>query len=186
MNDDDVRRMLANLPNPAAPVEVRQRVLDALASQSQGGEVVPLTPRHQRRLRWLSAAAAAAAVAALLGMGRAQPQPTPVAEQPLLRSGALYEPADFGPALRARWAGGQQSARMSQPQLADCTRAVAAHGRVRGADTGQYGNSPAVILITSYPAQPDYEEIWVLTPACAPGTPTVVRHMIFDVDPSAD
>ena len=64
MNEDELRSRLSALPSPPMPDDVHSAISAALASEAQarptGGEVVALTPRHQRRLSGLLIPAAVA------------------------------------------------------------------------------------------------------------------------------
>lgn len=184
-DDEQIRRHLAALPRPAMPAEVTDRIHQRLAEETK---VTPIA--GGRRMTVLVAAAAVAGVMALVGLGL-QPQTEPVpAQSPVLRAGAVFEPETFATQLRQRYLDMSTRTRVtatfadSPRTLQACTDAVSAQGRILGVDAGRYGRTEAVILITKYPADREYEEIWVVTPGCGPQDSNVIRHMLFDVDPS--
>ena len=188
MNDDQVRSHLRALPTAQMPESVRSSVHAALAEPTN---VIPITQGHRRRLRTLLVAAAAAAVLALVGLAEGPRPATYTASGPVMHAGAIFEPENFAATLRERFLGGAPAVSFTNTfadnpaALAECTRAVAAYGRLLGVDAGQYSSRPAVVLITSYPGNTEYEEIWVVTPTCSAADPAIMRHMLFDLDNSA-
>ena len=154
MNEDELRSRLSALPSPPMPDDVHSAISAALASEAQarptGGEVVALTPRHQRRLSGLLIAAAVAGVLMLLAVTVQSPTPPGGTQSPVVRAGAIYAPEDFAQQLTQRF--------LSAPA--------------------------AVVIVTSYPAHSEYEEVWVVNPGCGTGDVRVIRHMVYDVDES--
>jgi hypothetical protein len=181
-----VRSALSGLPRPVMPDSVRRAVEQRLEIEA-AADVVALPPVHRRRLTGLVAAASFAAFAALLGAGMPK-DPQPVArEAPLMRAGAVYTPGGFGNEVASRFA----ARPTTQPtgtfadnpaEISECVRAVRAYGVLLAVDTGSYDASAAVVLITRSPMNFDYEEVWVVTPACGPRSGQVLRHMVNNVD----
>jgi hypothetical protein len=195
MNEDELQSRLSALPSPPMPDHVTSAISAALAAEAQSrptdaAEVVALTPRHQRRLSGLLIAAAVAGVLMLLAVTVQSPMPPSETAAPVVRAGAIYEPRDFAEQLKKRFlqtpaASGPTNTFADSPAgIAACTDAVDAFGNVMGVDTGSYGDAAAVVLITSYPAHAEYEEIWVVSPSCGTGDVQVIRHMVYDVDDS--
>ncbi len=194
MNEDELRSRLSDLPSPPMPAEVSAAISAALAAEVEaretGGEVVALTPRHQRRLSGLLMAAAVAGVLMLLAVTIQSPVAPTDSDSPIIRAGAIYEPRDFAQELQQRFlhtpatAAPTNTFADSSQGIADCTDALDAFGNVMGVDAGSYNNAAAVVIITSYPAQTQYEEVWVVSPTCGTGDTQVIRHMVYDVDAS--
>lgn len=186
MDESEVSARLAELPAPAMPPEVIAAIEDRLAAEQT---VVPLTPRHSRRLTWLVAAAAILGVLALVGAG-GRSTPAPVASTvPVVRAGAVFEPAGFASQLSSRMNGSSGADRTdtfadSPTAVKSCATAVQAYGKVLFLDVGTYDQQPAVVMVTAYPANSEYEEVWVITPECGSGDPEVYRHLLYDVDGS--
>lgn len=181
--DASVRAELARLPRPAMPADVEAAIRARLAEEHK---VVPLTRAHRRRLDWLLAAVAAVAFVGLVAVSTS-PTAAPVAQSPVVRAGAVFEPAAFGEQLRSRM---QRSADNtptatfadSPEGIAACARAVQAYGQVMALDSGTYAGAQAVVLVTKYVPNTDYAEVWVVDPDCGTGQSGVIRHMIVDVD----
>jgi hypothetical protein len=194
MNEDELRSRLSALPSPPMPEDVTSAISAALAaevaSRPEGGEVVPLTPRHQRRLSGLLIAAAVAGVLMLLAVTVQSPVPPTPTAAPVVRAGAIYEPQNFAQQLTQRFLSAPVADEPtntfadSTQGIEACTDAVDAFGSVMGVDTGSYGDAAAVVIVTSYPAHSEYEEVWVVTPSCGTGDVRVIRHMVYDVDNS--
>lgn len=197
ITDDELRSRLSELPSPTMPTAVHEAVaarLRALAIDARApAEVVPLTPKHRSRLNGLLLAAAVAAFAMLMSVAVQSPQQPPVAgvQNPVIKAGAIYNPAGFIDELRVRYL---DTASTSAPTntfadsaqgIVECTSALAAYGQVLSIDTGRYGNAAAAVVITRYPLNTEYEEIWVVTPACGATDTAVMDHMVVDVDDSA-
>lgn len=187
MNGDQrVRSALSGLPRPVMPDSVRRAVEQRLEIEA-AADVVALPPVHRRRLTGLVAAASFAAFAALLGAGMPQ-DPQPVArEAPLMRAGAVYTPQAFRDEVASRFASRPTTRPTGtfadDPEgVSDCVRAVRAYGVLLAIDTGSYDASEAVVLITRSPMNSDYEEVWVVTPACGLGSGQVLRHMVDNID----
>lgn len=190
-SDDEVRSRLRALPQPVMPESVARSVHSTLSSAEPAPDVVSITGGDRRRMRTLLVAAAAAAALVLVGLA-SEPQRTPApGGVPVMRAGAIFEPTGFAQTLRERFLGGAPIVARTDTfadtpaGLAACTRAVDAYGHVIGIDAGRYSSSPAVVLITSYPGNREYEEIWVVAPTCSETNPTVMRHMLYDLDNSA-
>jgi hypothetical protein len=195
-SEDDVRSLLSALPSPDMPESVAQKITARLAEQTATqteptADVVALTPRHKGRLNVLLVAAAVAAFAMLISVA-VRPAPAPVAQpsSPVIKAGAIYEPADFTSELRQRFltapaASGPTRTFADSPQgIAQCVEAVSAYGRLLSIDTGSYDDLAAAVIIATYPLDTEYEEIWVVGPDCGTGDPVVLDHMVFDVDDS--
>lgn len=186
MDDQEVRARLADLPAAPMPPDVFAAVETRLAQERT---VVPLTPRHSRRMSWLVAAAAILGVMALLGIGE-RPSEAPVAASvPVVRAGAVFQPAGFADQLAARMTGYTGVAPTStfadsSATIKTCATSVQAYGRVLFLDAGTYDRTAVVVMVTSYPANTEYEEVWVLSPDCGAGDSLVYRHMVYDVDGS--
>ena len=111
-------------------------------------------------------------------------------ESPIVKAGALYDSVDFAPEVQQRFLGAPaakaptQTFADSRQGIEACVDAVDAHGPVLSVDTGSYDNVAAVVLVTTYLPNTEYEEVWVVTPACGPGDGYVMRHMVYDVDNS--
>lgn len=181
--DASVRAELARLPRPVMPADVEAAIRARLADEHK---VVPLTRQHRRRLDWLLAAVAAVAFVGLVAVSTT-PSAAPVAQSPVVRAGAVFEPARFGEQLRARMQGDPADTPTatfadSPEGIAACARAVQAYGQVMAADSGTYAGAQAVVLVTRYVANTDYAEVWVVEPDCGDGKSGVIRHMIVDVD----
>jgi hypothetical protein len=117
------------------------------------------------------------------------PAPSPVTDPPVVRAGAVFQPADLGTQLQARFVGAPATVPTrtfaDTPQgIVACAQSVKAYGRVMAVDVGTYAAADAVVLVTSYVPNTDYEEVWVVGPQCGTGSPTVMRHMLMDVDGS--
>lgn len=193
-SEDELRTRLSALPSPPMPDDVAaaisQRLADEQRADAQDQTVVPLTARHQRRISGLLVAAAVAGIAMLLAV-TVKPPAAPVASgPPVIRAGAIYEPRDFAQEVRERFLGAP-AAQGPTNTFADtsagivaCTDAVDAFGHVLAVDAGSYDDTAAVVLVTSYPANTQYEEVWVVEPGCGPSDPDVIRHMVYDVDNS--
>lgn len=194
MTEDELRSQLSALPSPAMPDDVNAAITAALAAQATSGdaEVVPLTPRHQRRLSGLLIAAAVAGIMMLLAVTVQSPVAPGGTDSPVIRAGAIYEPRDFAQELRERFltappaSGPTNTFADSAQGITACTEAVDAFGTVMGVDAGSYDDAAAVVIVTSYPAHTQYEEVWVVSPGCGSGDPRVMRHMVYDVDASTD
>ena len=194
MNEDELRSRLSALPSPQMPADVASRISAALEAETRpdGGEVVALTPRHKQRLSGLLIAAAVAGALTLLAVTVQSPMPPGDSDAPVIRAGAIYEPRNFAQELSQRFlstppaAGPTETFADSAEGIAACTDAVDAFGAVLGIDAGSYDEAAAVVLITSYPAHTQYEEVWVVPPSCGTGDVRVIRHMVYDVDASAD
>lgn len=191
-SEDDVRSLLAALPSPDMPESVAQVITARLAEQAGApADVVALTPRHKGRLNVLLVAAAVAAFAMLISVA-VRPAPAPIAQasSPVIKAGAIYEPADFTSELRQRFltapaASGPTRTFADSPQgIAECVKAVSAYGRLLTIDTGSYDDLAAAVIIATYPLNTEYEEIWVVGPNCGTSDPGVLDHMVFDVDDS--
>jgi hypothetical protein len=186
MDDGDVARRLAALPSPPLPDAVAAAVADRLAEERK---VVPITARHRRRLNWLLGAAAAGALVMLVTVGD-DDQPAPLTEKPLVRAGAVFDAGPFADQVRTRFLSGANGAAATETfvdspsAMTACMTAIHAYGKVLAADVGTYDTALAVVLVTAYPPNTDYEEVWVVGPRCGAGDVTVVRHMIYDVDHS--
>lgn len=191
-SEAEVRARLSALPSPPMPDAVGEAITARLAAETAPlAEVVPLTPRHRRRLGGLLTAAAVAGLAMLLAVGT-EPAGPPVAHggPPIVKAGAIYEPAHFAQEVRERFLATPPATTATQT-FADtaegidaCADEVDAYGHVLTVDAGSYNSAPAVVLITVYPADAEYEEVWVVTPRCGAGDPEVIRHMVYDVDGS--
>ncbi len=195
--EDEVRARLSALPQPPIPAEVASAITDRLGQEAHlrgtgGGdaEVVAITARHRRRLSGLLVAATAAGIAMLLAVVVAPAgQPGPEGP-PVIRAGALYEPEGFAEQVRQRFlnapatSGPTRTFADSAAGIDRCADAVDAYGRVLAVDTGSYDDHAAVVIVTSYPADTQYEEVWVVSPGCGPSDPVVIRHMVYDVDAS--
>lgn len=186
MQDSEVSARLAALPAPAMPDDVAAAIEARLAQEQK---VVPLTPRHRSRLNWLVAAAGVVALLALVGMSTGSGSSTPVAGPPVVRAGAVFQPAGFANQLQQRiGTPGEVSTTDTFADSTDgisaCATAVRAHGHVMFLEVGTYDQVDAVVLVTSYPANTDYEEVYVVAPDCGPGNAAVMRHMLYDVDGS--
>ena len=194
MNEDELRSRLSALPSPPMPDDVHSAISAALASEAQarptGGEVVALTPRHQRRLSGLLIAAAVAGVLMMLAVTVQSPTPPGGTQSPVVRAGAIYAPEDFAQQLTQRFLSAPAAAQPtntfadSAAGIDACTDAVDAFGNVMGVDAGSYDGAAAVVIVTSYPAHSEYEEVWVVNPGCGTGDVRVIRHMVYDVDES--
>lgn len=186
MDESEVSARLSDLPSPPMPPDVVAAIEQRLAQERN---VVPLTPRHSRRLTWLVAAAAILGVLALVGAGERQ-APSPVASTvPVVRAGAVFEPAGFAKQLSSRMNGSSGADRTdtfadSPTAVKTCATSVQAYGRVLFIDVGTYDRQPAVVMVTTYPANTEYEEVWVIAPDCGTSDPVVYRHMVYDVDGS--
>ena len=190
-SDEEVRARLAGLPSVAIPPDVRQAVLDRLAQESQVADVVPLTPRHQRRLSGLLVAAAVAAFLMLIGVASGTPSaPTPTA-QPIVKAGAIYDPGQFTGQLRSRFLAAPaadeptETFADSPSTLSTCTESIDAYGTVLVLDVGMYAGGSAVVIVSNYPGDSEYEEVWVVSPDCGSTDSHVIRHFLLDVDNSA-
>lgn len=186
MEDAAVSSMLSALPSPPIPAEVAAAIEARLAEERT---VVPMTRRHTRRLNWLVAAAAAVAFLALIGVSGSGQTSPPVAQPPVVRAGAVFEPTAFAEQLKLRMTDGPTSTATatfadSPEQRRACATAVQAYGRLMFLDVGTYDRAAAVVMVTSYPANTDYEEVWVVAPDCGAGSTAVYRHMIYDLDGS--
>ncbi len=187
MDEREVAALLSALPSPSMPRDVVDAIEQRLAQERV---VVPLTPRHTRRLNWLVAAAAVLGVLALVGVGSSQQSSVTVASGlPVVRDGAVFDRSGLGPQLRDRMR--TEGASATTRTFADtpagvvaCTSAVQAYGRVLFIDAGTYDREAVVVLVTSYPANSEYEEVWVVSPDCGAEQPQVYRHMLYDVDGS--
>lgn len=184
MSDEvEVRARLARLPRPPMPDSVTTAITARLA---QEGNVVPLTRSHRSRLNWLVAAAAAVGFVSLIGVTTTS-SPAPAGQQPpVVRAGAVYGPADFAQQLRSRMQQGAATAPTATfadtpAGISACTKAIAAYGPVMAVDAGTYADTDAVVLVTRYVANADYEEIWVVEPGCGDGSTVVMRHILVDV-----
>jgi hypothetical protein len=194
-SDAEVRARLAGLPSASIPPEVREAIMARLAQesqQSQVADVVPLTPRHRRRLSGLLVAAAAAAFVMLLAVaGGASPTPPVASGQPVVKAGAIYDPGPFAAQLRDRFLGAPAATKQtgtfadSSPGIVACTGSIDAFGDVLGIDAGVYAGEPAVVIVSTYPGDTEYEEIWVVNPRCGSADTDVIRHFLLDVDKSA-
>lgn len=197
--EDEVRARLSALPEPPIPDEVASaitaRLADEVRLRSTGGDpgsatVVPFTARHRRRLSGLLVAAAAAGIAMLLAWTIAPAGQPGTDGPPVIRAGAIYEPADFADQLRQRFLNAPAASAPthtfadSSAGIVSCADAVDAYGRVLAVDTGSYDDRAAVVIVTSYPADTKYEEIWVVSPVCGSSDAVVIRHMVYDVDAS--
>jgi hypothetical protein len=188
--EQEVRARLARLPRPGLPEHVRARIEARLADEAPG-VVVPITSVHRRRLNWLLAAATVAGFATLVGVsGSGSPDPVPLAAPPVVRAGAVFEPAGFSDELRARWheagtPGPTRTFADSPAGISACARAVQAYGRVMALDVGTYDDVDVVVLVASYVPNTAYEEVWVVRPACGQGQAPVMRHLILDLDSPA-
>lgn len=186
MDDQEVSARLAALPSVPMPPEVFAAIEARL---DQERTVVPLTRRHRKRLTWLVAAAAILGVLALVGAGE-RSSPAPIASSvPVVRAGAVFEPAGFAEQLSARMKGPGQSADTdtfadSPTAIKSCATSVQAYGRVLFIDVGTYDRRAAVVMVTAYPPNTEYEEVWVIAPDCGASDPVVYRHMLYDVDGS--
>lgn len=196
ISENEVRSRLAALPSPAIPrtvadaVEARIRTLPVDAQVP--AEVIPLTPQHRSRLNGLLLAAAVAAFAMLMSIAVQSPQqPVAGGQNPVIKAGAIYQRATFVEQLRERYLDVTSTPAPtntfadSTRGITDCTSAVAAYGQVLSIDTGSYDNTAAAVMITRYPLNTDYEEVWVVTPACGGADTLVMGHMVLDVDDSA-
>lgn len=195
-SEDDVRSLLAALPSPDMPESVAQAITARLADEAatpsgSTADVVALTPRHRGRLNVLLVAAAVAAFAMLISVA-VRPAPAPVAQaaSPVIKAGAIYEPADFTSELRERFLTAPAASEPTRtfadtPQgIAACVEAVSAYGRLLTIDTGSYDDLAAAVIIATYPLDTEYEEVWVVTADCGSTDPIVLDHMVFDVDDS--
>lgn len=186
MDDQEVRARLADLPCAPMPDDVFAAIEARLAQERT---VVPITAAHGRRLTWLVAAAAILGVMALIGLGE-RTTPAPVASSvPVVRAGAVFQPTGFADQVSARMKGytGVAPTRTfadSSATLRTCASSVQAYGRILFLDAGTYDRTAAVVMVTTYPANTDYEEVWVLSPDCGAGDPVIYRHMVYDVDGS--
>lgn len=191
-SESELHSRLSALPSPPMPDEVAQAIHARLAEAETPTNVVPITRTHRRRLSGLLVAAAVAAFAMLMTVA-VEPTSTPVAGgPPIVRAGAIYEPRLFADELSQRYLGEPAAAKPtdtfadSETGIDTCADAVDAFGHVLAVDTGSYDSTAAVVLVTSYPANSEYEEVWVVTPACGPSDSRVIRHMVYDVDHSTD
>ncbi len=189
-SDEEVRARLAGLPSVGIPADVRRAVLDRLAQESQVAEVVHLTPRHQRRLSGLLVAAAVAAFVMLISVAGGSPStPTPTA-QPIVKAGAIYDPGQFDAQLRSRFMGAPATDEPtntfadSASALGACTESIDAYGTVLVLDVGLYAGGSAVVIVSNYPGDSEYEEVWVVSPDCGSTDSHVIRHFLLDVDNS--
>lgn len=186
MDESEVSARLADLPAAPMPPEVVTAIEQRLAQERT---VVPMTPRHSRRLTWLVAAAAILGLLALVGVGE-RSTPSPVASSaPVVRAGAVFEPSGFADQLSRRMAGPARTDRTdtfadTPTGIQACATSVQAYGRVLFIDAGSYDQQPAVVMVTTYPANTEYEEVWVITPDCGTSDPVVYRHLVYDVDGS--
>jgi hypothetical protein len=189
--EEQVRSLLSGLPRPSMPAGVAEAIAQRLAAESPAAqspaEVVPLEPAHRRRLSTLLVAACFAALAALLGAGMpATPAPQP-GDRPVLHAGAVFTPAGLGGEVSRRYQYATVSSSTGtfadrDSEVLTCVRAVSAYGRLLAIDTGSYDASEAVVLIMRSPLNADYEEVWVVTPACGRGDGQILRHIVYDVD----
>lgn len=191
-DEQDVRDLLARLPSPPMPPAVRQQILARLAEQQAPvAPVVPITRIHRRRLNGLLIAAVVAAFAMLMSVTVQSPSgPVTASPAPVIKAGALYQSTDFVPELQQRFraapaaVGPTRTFADSRQGIQACTVAVDAYGSVLSVDTGSYDDVAAVVLVTTYLPDTQYEEVWVVTPRCGPGDDLVMRHMVYDVDNS--
>ncbi|MFN8212427.1 MAG: hypothetical protein U0R27_02130 [Candidatus Nanopelagicales bacterium] len=190
MNEDELRSRLSALPSPPMPDDVHSAISAALASEAQarptGGEVVALTPRHQRRLSGLLIAAAVAGVLMLPAVTVQSPTPPGGTQSPVVRAGAIYAPEDFAQQLTQRFLSAPAAAQPtntfadSAAGIDACTDAVDAFGNVMGWTLACMTQPP--LWSSSRPIRrPEYEEVWVVNPGCGTGD-AVIRHMVYDVD----
>ncbi|MFN8183836.1 MAG: hypothetical protein U0R23_05385 [Candidatus Nanopelagicales bacterium] len=193
--EDEVRARLAGLPHPPIPADVSAAISARLAQEAhssgrEDAEVVPFTARHRRRFSGLLVAAAVAGIAMLMAV-----TVTPAGQQgdegpPVIRAGAIYEPDHFADQVRQRFLNAPATSAPthtfadSTVGIVTCADAVDAFGHVLAVDTGSYDDRAAVVIVTSYPANTQYEEVWVVSPVCGPSDPAVIRHMVYDVDAS--
>lgn len=186
MDEQEMSARLAALPSVPMPPDVFAAIEARLAQENN---VVPLTPRHSRRLTWLVAAAAILGVLALVGVGE-RTTPAPVtATVPVVRAGAVFQPVGFGEQVTARLRADGQTVRTdtfadSPSTIKACATSVQAYGQVLFLDAGVYDSQAAVVMVTTYPANTEYEEVWVISPYCGAGDAVVYRHMVYDVDGS--
>ncbi|MFN8129196.1 MAG: hypothetical protein U0R28_10395 [Candidatus Nanopelagicales bacterium] len=184
MSDEvEVRARLARLPHPPMPASVTAAIEARLAEERT---VVPLTRTHRSRLNWLVAAAAAVAFVSLVGVSTTS-SPAPVAQTPVVRAGAVFEPAGFAEQLRSRMGNEGSSAPTatfadSAAGITACMNAIKGYGPVMSADAGTYGEANAVVLVTRYVGNAQYEEVWVVAPDCGTSQTVVMRHILVDVD----
>jgi hypothetical protein len=201
-SDARVRSQLSELPSPGMPHDVYSAISARIAEEAAqpGGRpgeptadnVVAFTPRHSRRLNGLLLAAAVAAFALLMAIS-VEPASPPIAagQPPVVRAGAIYEPRAFAEQVRQRYLTAPTAVSPtatfadSQAGIEMCADAVDAVGPVLAVDAGSYDEVAAVVMVTTYPANSQYEEVWVVLPACGPGNNQVIRHMLYDVDNSA-
>ncbi|MCU0277508.1 MAG: hypothetical protein MUF33_11605 [Candidatus Nanopelagicales bacterium] len=194
-SDAEVRARLAGLPSASIPPEVREAIMARLAQESQEpqlADVVPLTPRHRRRLSGLLVAAAAAAFVMVLAVaGGGDPAPPVASAQPVVKAGAIYDPGPFAAQLRDRFLGAPAATKQtgtfadSPPEIVACTGSIDAFGEVLTLDAGVYGGQAAVVIVSTYPGDTEYEEVWVVNPQCGDADTDVIRHFLLDVDKSA-
>lgn len=191
-SDAEVRARLAGLPPASIPPEVRAAILARLAEESQVAEVVPLTPRHRRRLSGLLVAAAAAAFVMLVAVAGGGGTAPPVASgQPIVKAGAVYDPGPFATQLRERFLGAPASTKDtgtfadSPSGIVACTGSLDAFGDILVFDAGVYAGQAAVVIVSTYPGDTEYEEVWVVNPQCGTADTDVIRHFLLDVDKSA-
>jgi len=196
-SEEEVRSRLSSLPSQGIPDHVARAVHARLAAESSErargahAEVVPITRKHRSRLNGLMVAAAAAAFAMLMAVSVQSPGP-PVAQgqAPVVKAGAIYEPTDFADEVRERFLTAQRTTSPtntfadSPAGIEACAHAVSAYGAVLTVDTGSYDDLPAAVVITTYPINTEYEEIWVVTPGCGTTSSQVIGHMVLDVDNS--
>ncbi len=196
-SEEEVRSRLSSLPSPAIPDHVAQGVRARLAAESSesvtgaGDTVVPLTGRHRSRLNVLLIAAAVAAFAMLMAVSVESPSaPVAQGQLPVVKAGAIYEPANFADEVRERFMEAQGTTSPtntfadSPAGIEACADALSAYGAVLTIDTGSYDDLPAAVVITTYPINSEYEEVWVVTPGCGATSNEVIGHMVLDVDNS--
>jgi len=190
----ELRSRLSALPSPPMPDDVardlRERLAQEAAAREVPAEVIPLTATHRRRLSGLLVAAAVAGVTMLVSVS-AEPGSAPVADAPpVIHAGAVYHPTGFAQRVSERFLRAPVASAPtgtfadSADGIAQCIGAVDAYGHVLSVDAGSYDEAAAVVLVTSYPANTEYEEVWVVSPQCGPSDSKVVRYMVYDVDNS--
>lgn len=186
IDDNEVRARLAALPSPPIPQDVYLAIEQRLAEERK---VVVLTTGHKRRLNWLVAAAAVLGLLALVGVSERN-TPTPVAAgTPVVRAGAAFTAPVLLTQIQDRMVLEGESVKTesfadSPSAITACARAIEAYGRIMFLDVGTYDQNSAVVIVTTYPANTDYEEVWVVSPDCGESDAMVYRHMIADVDRS--
>ncbi len=155
-SEQEVRSRLRRLPRPEMPADVRAQLQARLASD--------------------------------VGVS-SQPSRGSVSDTspPVVRAGAVFQPTAIADELKARWyeAGTTEPTRTfadSPAGISDCARAVQAYGRIIAVEVGRYADADAVVLVTSYVPNTDYEEVWIVGPGCRQGQAPVIRHMILDLD----